>query len=125
VWVVGQVGFDRFPQDWELISLFEGEPMLSDFGVPWVYNHLQFSLVRPNGKLDCGIEPANGILDVRWSLNGETCVHLTLRQVQALEAHAGPECEFLLATFAGGNLEPLQLQTKPSIAIRWGVRDYA
>jgi hypothetical protein len=39
-----------------------------------------------------------------------------------LEVHAESEREYLLATFRDDHLEPLRLQTKPTIAVRWGNR---
>ena len=122
---VTDLGMEPLPRDSELISLFECEPVLTDPDVPWVYNRLRFSLARSNGTLDCDIEPANRTLEVAWTQDGESRLHLVLRRVRGLEIRPGPEREYLLATFLDDNLEPLQLQTKPTIAVHWSVRDEA
>lgn len=121
--VAGELGIEPFPQDWELISLFEGEPILTDPDVPWVYNRLQFSLRRPNGELHCAKERASCKIEVEWSQDGGTCLALSLSRLSGMEVHtdAGREC--LVATFIDNNLESLYLQTRPTISVSWGIRE--
>ena len=40
-----------FPDKYELISLFETEPILTDNEVDWYYNQLHFVLSRGNDRI--------------------------------------------------------------------------
>jgi hypothetical protein len=42
-----------FPEEWELLSLFESEPKVLDQGVPWQYNTLTFDTQR--GDEQCSV----------------------------------------------------------------------
>ena len=37
---------DPFPEEWELLALFESEPTLPISDVPWFYNRLTFQTKR-------------------------------------------------------------------------------
>ena len=109
-----------FPEDYELISLFESEPQLADPKVPWAYNRLEFSLTRSNGTLSCVIEPGYEALVLDWMRDGEMVVHLDLRWVLGLEVRSGGGRESLVATMRDTHLKQLHVQTSPKLAVSWG-----
>jgi hypothetical protein len=55
-----------FPQEWELLSLFECEPTIVDRGVPWEYNCLIFETSRGKDHIRCEIEPGYETIKLQW-----------------------------------------------------------
>jgi hypothetical protein len=113
---------EPFPQDWQLIGLFECEPSLLDPGVPWVYNRLRFLSVRDQERIECEIEPASEIVEIRWWQSGLLRLHLDLRWVRSLVVEESSEREALVAEFRYGRgfVYPLVLQLRPNVSVSWG-----
>jgi hypothetical protein len=113
---------EPFPQDWQLIGLFECEPSLLDPDVPWVYNRLRFLTERGPDRVECEIEPASEIVEVRWWQSGLLRLHLDLRWVRSLAVEEGPVHEALVAEFRYGRgfVNPLVLQLRPHVSVSWG-----
>ncbi len=112
---------DPFPEQHDLISIFETEPEVLDPDVPWFYNRLTFVTHRGSDKVTCVIEPASRILQIDWSRNGERMVTLDLNWVESLEVVTEQPVETLTARFDPNvPLESCVLQLKPSVYVRWG-----
>ena len=79
---------DPFPEQFELISIFESEPVLTDPGLPWAHNRLTFTTERDRDHIQCVIEPGYGVLVLRWSREGHTLVDLTVDRVKGLRVGA-------------------------------------
>lgn len=109
-----------FPEEWELLSLFECEPVLDDPEVPWAYNRLTFDTKRGSDRILCVIEPGYCCLDFTWWHNTTKHLALKLRSVQGITVASGGGIEFFVATFRDECLLPLRLQLKPSIECEWG-----
>lgn len=111
----------RFPNDYELIQLFECEPALTDGNVPWCYNHLAFTSVRGRDRIECEIEPAEEVLQFRWYMENLERVNLDLRSVSGIRVNLTNEEESLSAFFPRrSGLRTLVIQLKPRIRIAWG-----
>lgn len=114
------MGMNPFPADWELIGLFETEPLLADVGVPWSYNRLEFSTERRNGLLKCIIEPGYETLKLQWSNERAPYVDLDLHWVSGIEVKNDNGREWMVVTMRDQCLFPLEVQLKPGIAVFWG-----
>lgn len=110
-----------FPEEHELIWLFESEPTLADEGVIWYYNYLTFTTERGNDYVECSISPAYEELKFRWSRNGIELVNLDLKTVSGLEVIKAEDADLLKATFMqGSGLQPLLIKLKPNVWVSWG-----
>ena len=47
---------DPFPEEWELLALFEKEPVILDPEIPWRYNRLTFEIQRGGDKFHCAVD---------------------------------------------------------------------
>lgn len=112
-----------FPDEHELIALFESEPTLTDKGVPWVYNRLTFTLLRGVHRITCVIEPSYEVLELEWSRTGKMLVSLSLNRVSGIETELNAETEVLVAHFCDKHLLDLRIQTKPDIRVAWGTSE--
>jgi hypothetical protein len=107
-----------FPEQFELISFFESEPVLCDTHVGWFYNQLKFVTVRDRDRIECEIEPANLILKVRWYKNESQLLDLTLEGVTGLEIQTSGGKEFMRAKLSEtSGMGSLIVQLKPTIQI--------
>jgi hypothetical protein len=110
-----------FPEEHELLWLFESEPKLADADVSWYYNDLTFTLRRDNDYVECRISPAYEELKFYWSRDGMELVRLELRLVSGLEVIKAKDADLLKATFRkGSGIQPLLVKLKPHIWVSWG-----
>ena len=110
-----------FPDQHELISLFESEPTLADAKVPWTYNRLQFTRTIGDSTVECIIEPGYETLRFRWSQRGAEVMDLDLRWVSGLTVEYKDGREALVAQFRDrSGVSPLRIQLTPSIHVSWG-----
>ena len=110
-----------FPEEHELIWLFESEPRLTDKDVIWYYNELTFTTERGNECVECAISPAYSELKFRWSRVGVELVSLEVKRVSGLEVIKAKDADLLKATFGeGSGLQPLLIKLKPNVWISWG-----
>jgi hypothetical protein len=110
---------DPFPEQWELISLFEGEPTLLDPDVPWFYNRVAFVHQRDDERIECAIEPAEHALDFTWSIDDRIVVRLQLANVVGLVVRQTPESEGLTITTSPAKLGSLYIQVSPDVGVIW------
>ena len=110
-----------FPAEYELVGLFESDPVLLDPLVPWAYNRLQFSRSMGESTIECVIEPGYETLKVRWIQGGAEVVNLDLRCVFGLTVELENDREALKAHFRDDRgVSPVSVQLKPTIHISWG-----
>ncbi len=111
---------EPFPEEWQLLSLFETEPRILDPGIPWAYNNLTFETTRGSDRILCVIEPAYERLDFTWWHNQSK--HLTLERhwVSGLTVVTGEGNDYMVATFRDQHLTELRLQLRPTIECKWG-----
>lgn len=111
---------DPFPHDYELLSLFESEPTLTDAKVPWAYNCLRFETTRGPDHVTCEIEPGYEVVRLSWKRDGIEIVRLDLNWVQGLSVEDKGGQEALIGFFRDPALEPFRLQLRPFVHLRWG-----
>jgi hypothetical protein len=109
-----------FPEEHELLALFEVEPTLLDAGIPWVYNTLTFASLRDGHRVECTIVPGYGELRVAWSNAAQSLVDIRLNQVEGLRVEIGKTREALVAEFSEKTgLGLLTIELKPTIRLTW------
>lgn len=113
---------EPFPEEHDLIALFECEPVLTDKGVPWCYNCLTFKTDRGDGQIMCEIEPGDRTLRFEWIQKGQHLVSLDLNWVAGITAELDGKTEALVATFRDENLVPLRIQLKSYVSVFWGTK---
>ena len=111
---------EPFPEQHDLIALFECEPLLTDKGVPWSYNHLTFTTTRGHDRIVCEIEPGYHTLKFEWSKSDERLVSLDLNWVAGITTDIQGQTEAMIVTFRDKKLMPLRIQLKPHVSISWG-----
>ena len=110
---------DPFPDEWELLALFECEPTITDRDVPWFYNCLKFETKRGADEIRCEIEPGYGILKLHWWQRGKEKLTLELYWVAGLRIVTGGGRDYLIANFRDRYLNDLEFQLKPESRLRW------
>jgi hypothetical protein len=108
-----------FPEPWELIAVFEGEPTLTDADLPWVYNRVSFSLVRGSELIECAIEPSSRQIDFNYVIDGRVAVALVLRQVAGLRIYQAGGTEGLVVLMEDESRGDLEVQVSPDIRFKW------
>ena len=73
-----------FPEDHELLSIFESEPTILDADCPWFYNTLTFTGERSGIEYLVRISPAYGELEVRLGKLNHPITHLSFAGVSGL-----------------------------------------
>jgi len=112
----------EMPELWELIALFECEPVLADEGVPLSYNMLNFTSTRGADELCCQISPGYGDVHFKWTRQSLKRIDLNLHSVHRLAVFLG-SWEGLEITFDDRRrMEMLRLQLKPEITIEMGMK---
>ena len=108
-----------FPEDWELLSLFDGEPTVLDSGVPWFYNRITFTVDRPLGRVECSIGPADHALTFRCSTEEQTVIALQLDDVSGLSTWRQGKLEGFTATLEDPRRGELRIQISPDVSVAW------
>jgi hypothetical protein len=111
---------DPFPEEWELLSLFEVEPVISDRDVPWFYNLLTFETTRGDDHIKCEIEPGYEIIRLTWWQGRHEKLSLDLHWVRSLRVVTGSGQDYFVASFRDKTLLDLEFHLKPQICLRWG-----
>jgi hypothetical protein len=110
-----------FPDEHELLGIFESEPVLKDEGVPWAYNHLTFCRTIGDDTIHCEIEPGYETLKFRLVQRGNEVISLDLHWVSGLTIETKPGMEALVAHFrTRAGLLPLTIQFRPTVRLTWG-----
>src|SRR4051794_14812518 len=104
-----------FPEDWELLALFEAEPVVIDRIVPRFYNRLIYETARGPNIVRCEIEPGYEKLTLTCSRDSDVWLSLDLSWVCGLRVVTGAGKDYLVASFRDPNLCELELHLKPTI----------
>lgn len=112
---------EPFPQEYEIMELFETEPTKLDEEVSFFYNNNTYKLCRPNGNLYFEIEPGSHWTRIAWKQEGDLVIDLILEKVKGIEIEKRSGKEFLKVYFdEEQGLRTLVIKTKPEISIIWG-----
>ena len=111
---------DPFPEVWELLSLFEAEPTLSDPELPLFYNAITFETKRGDDEIRCEIFPASGNFEFVWTQHGELRLHIVLRCVEGMSVFTGNGRDVLSLSFRDDHMEEIEIQLRPHVSCVWG-----
>jgi hypothetical protein len=112
-----------FPKQFELISFFESVPEVTDKGLSWHYNRLRFRYGKSEDAIECDIEPAGGILEIRWTQSGKVRSVFSLRSISSLRVENEDGEERLIASFLNEKIEDFTLWIKPHVHVQWGISE--
>ncbi len=110
-----------FPEEFELMSLFESEPELLDGSdKPWIYNEVKFTAIRGDDKIVVQIYASFGQLSISWEKNGNQQLRIKLIELDKITVEKQYRDEFLTAvgTYADKSVL-LKLRLKPSISVEF------
>ncbi|RSK26280.1 hypothetical protein EJF36_05075 [Bacillus sp. HMF5848] len=111
---------DLFPEEHELIDIFESEPTEIDEDMPWYYNELRFYLKRNENVLEAIISPAISDIKLRWHNQKHILASLHLEDVKGIKIEKKDGTESLCIMFEDLLVKDLIITTKPYISISWG-----
>jgi hypothetical protein len=108
-----------FPEEYELITLFESEPIIFDNEIPWYYNYLLFKLIRNGIILDLSMEPACNRINIRMSNERQgTLMEIVYESIRGIEIYKDSFTEGLLILLDDNDPNvTLRLETKPNIKL--------
>lgn len=107
-----------FPEEYELISLFESEPELLDRDIPWFYNTLRFNIQRESDHLSCTISPAYRSFSIELTINERKVYSLGFSHVEGLNIEKDKDVERLIVEMNDESaFVTLIIQTRPLIRI--------
>ena len=109
-----------FPEEWELMALFEVEPTVTDRDVPRFYNRLVYETARGPILIRCEIEPGYEKLTLTCWRDSEIWLSLDLSWVRGLRVITGGGKDYLVASFRDSHLCDLEFHLKPVVCLRWG-----
>jgi hypothetical protein len=104
------------PDQHELISFFDTEPLLSFSNETWDYNHLTFVVVRGRERLVCEMQPAELVLRMTWHDGEKEMLNVNLESADGLKLDNFNGREQMRVTFSDG-VGQLILQLRPVIHV--------
>jgi hypothetical protein len=109
-----------FPELHELAYFFGAEPEITDRDVPWFYNRLTYRSSFGQDEVECQIEPGNGLLTIVWLCSDVLVARLEMQGVESMRLETEKNVQRLIATFGSAGPLDFELQTSPTVHIRWG-----
>ncbi|SDW21820.1 hypothetical protein [Paenibacillus sp. CF384] len=111
----------KTPELYELEYLFECEAEFIDEGIPWQYTTVSFKIARGNLRAEFDLKEASNCGQIRLYLEEEEINKFYIENILNLTIKRINDLESLVIEFDKENFViPLELQTKPTIKIRWG-----
>ncbi|GGJ36763.1 hypothetical protein [Deinococcus roseus] len=112
----------EFPQEHELLWLFESEPVLDDPEEYWEFTTLHFTLIRQGLTLHCSMTPYLGNMTLVLEQEGNVLVKLHLAQIVSTRFIQKDHQEYLEVDFDPAlPLRTLKLLVKPALSVVWGM----
>jgi hypothetical protein len=106
----------------DLIWLFEDEPTVEYPDLAWPVGLHSFRLRRGDREVLFSVDPASGDAQISLYVAGQEMACLgRLRWIETFTIVKKDGYEGLVLHFAGGQHEPLTLQTRPEIRLTWDV----
>jgi hypothetical protein len=108
-----------FPENHELIGLFESDPILTDPAQGyWFYNQVVFQTIRGEDALTVKINGCYGDLSVLWKQGSRELVNIKFETLSSLKVEMQNNDEFLTAIGSFSDFEMfVKLRLKPQVAL--------
>lgn len=112
---------EDFPENHELIWLFESEPEVLDPQEPWIFNTITFRTQRKGLEVMCSVLPSYGDLSLRLFLQETEIVAVDLFSIRRISIRKEKGREALVAEFGeASDFKTFELQLKPHVHLSWG-----
>ena len=111
----------NLPEDYELLSFFEVEPVVLDKDIPWHYNILTFRTEKNNEKLTVHISPAYGDFEIYWELDDELRLHWKLYNIEAIMIEKKDDKEYMRIVMKDENIDDCLFFMKPKFKLLGGM----
>ncbi|WP_216323067.1 hypothetical protein [Deinococcus aestuarii] len=112
---------EDFPENHELIWLFESEPEILNPQEPWLFNTITFKTQRNGLEVVCSILPSYGDLSLRLSLQETEIVAVDFFRIRRSSIRNEKGCEALVVEFGeASDFKTFELQLKPHVHLSWG-----
>lgn len=112
----------EFPQEHELLWLFETEPVLREPDEEWYCTTLTFAVTQDLRQLCCTLTPYRGEMTLALEQGTQPILKLELSNIVSTKVVEKDKTNFLEIVFAGHmKVKPLILQMKPRISVQWGM----
>jgi hypothetical protein len=102
-------------EEWELVSLFEANPVYLDPGAPWPYTDALFRVEQGTARLSFSVAPAYRDVRIVLELSGVTVYELNATAVVDVRYRREDTTEFVDVVLGGVDL--LTISIKPRISI--------
>jgi len=112
----------ELPEEYELMSFFETEPIKLDPNVPFHYNHLTYIIKNKNEKIEVHISPAYGDIEIFWEQNDILRFNWRLYDIESLKIDNKDGMECLIIKFIPENISDCYMWVKPSFKIIGGMK---
>ncbi|HUL42787.1 MAG TPA: hypothetical protein VLY03_00365 [Bacteroidota bacterium] len=114
----------KFPENWELLNFFESEPRLTDPNSPWLYNKLEFVIIRGQEELHALISPSYGQFHFTYYCAKRLIVDLEFHEVDQCTIVSEHDKHYMILRFQEGlNLKDALIFLKPAITLIAGNSD--
>ena len=108
---------ESFPDETDLMWLFEADAQVLDPALPWAYNRIRFVTERGADTVEFEMEPGYRIVRVRWEQGGVERTQAQLNRVQKVEVRKAPGGEALVET-THAEVE-MVVWLKPEVRFAW------
>ena len=112
---------DPFPDEHELIWLFEVEPTLADPDIVWFYNRLRFVTERGSDKVTFEVEPASKSVRFTWERDGAELNSAEIHDVRGMTVVKDPNGEGVRMNLHDG--DTVMLWLKPETRAEWRLHE--
>jgi hypothetical protein len=109
------------PEEYELTSFFEVEPIKLDKKVPFKYNTVTYVIINGPEKIEIHISPAYGDIEIFWEHNNELKINWRLYDIRSLKIERKESKEYLIINFNAENMSDCYLWVKPNFKIIGGM----
>ena len=109
-----------FPEEHDLIWLFEAEPTTTDAGIGWYYNHVSFVTERGSDKVAVDIWPSYGEVAIKWERDGDVLTSAEVHGVEGMSVLRETTGEGLRLDLEESDTVTLWL--KPTVHLRWSIQ---
>lgn len=113
----------EIPEEFELLSFFEVEPVKSDkdSDVPFYYNLLTYVIENDNEKIEVHISPSYGDIEIFWAQNSILKFNWRLYDIETLKIVRKDDHDCLIIAFESENIADCFLWVKPFFKIIGGM----